>query len=130
VQTGTRLGSQSLLQTDHPPLHQPMSVGPLGVTGGPLAERGECRLCLRHRTSPHSSGLSWTCSWLSPTQAVARVRLPCGLRRIQLAVTLLDPSGAEMPLHHDTDMVRAIIGARQIKFLFGPARSQGQDTLA
>jgi hypothetical protein len=35
-----------------------------------------------------------------------------------------------MALHHDTDMVRAIVGARQVKFLFGPARSQGQDTLA
>jgi hypothetical protein len=63
-------------------------------------------------------------------QAVARVLLRCGLRRIQLAVTLLDPSGAEMALHHDTDMVRAIFGARQVKFLFGPAGSQGQDTLA
>jgi hypothetical protein len=41
-----------------------------------------------------------------------------------------DPSGAEMALHHDTDVVRAIVGARQVKFLFGPARSQGQDTLA
>jgi hypothetical protein len=70
------------------------------------------------------------CSWSSPTQAVARVLLRCGLRRIQLAVTLLDPSGAEMALHHDPDMVRAIVGARQVKFLFGPARSQGQDTIA
>jgi hypothetical protein len=58
------------------------------------------------------------------------VLLRCGLRRIQLAVPLLDPSGAEMALHHDPDMVRAIVGARQVKFLFGPAGSQGQDTLA
>ena len=60
-----------------------------------------------------------------------RVRL---LRRgrcsIQLAVALLDPSGAEMALHRDADMVRPIVGARQVKFLSGPAGSQGQDALA
>ena len=52
------------------------------------------------------------------------------LCRIQLAITLLDPSGAEMALHYDANVVRAIVGARQIKFLLGPAGSQGQDALA
>jgi hypothetical protein len=55
---------------------------------------------------------------------------PCGLGRIQLAVSLLDSSGAEMALHCDADMVRAIVRARQIKFLTSPAGSQGQDALA
>jgi len=60
-----------------------------------------------------------------------RVRLlGCGRCRIQLAVTLLDPSGAEMTLHCDADMVRPIVGTREIKFLSGPAGSQGQDPLA
>jgi hypothetical protein len=35
-----------------------------------------------------------------------------------------------MALHYDTDMVRAIVGALQVKFLFGPAGSQSQDPLA
>ena len=48
---------------------------------------------------------------------------------IQFAVALLDPSGAEMTLHSDADMVRPIVGARQVKFLSGPACSQGQDAL-
>ena len=55
---------------------------------------------------------------------------PCGLGRIQLAVSLLDSSGAEMALHCDADMVRPIVGARLVKFLSGPAGSQGQDALA
>jgi hypothetical protein len=60
-----------------------------------------------------------------------RVRLlGCGRCRIQLAVTLLDPSGAEMALHCDADMVRTIVGARSIKFLPGLACSQSQDALA
>ena len=50
--------------------------------------------------------------------------------RVQLAVTLLDPSGAEMSLHCDADMVRAIVGTRPVKFLSGPPGSQGQDALA
>jgi hypothetical protein len=53
----------------------------------------------------------------------------CGCR-VQLAVTHLDPSGTEMTLHCDADMVRAIVGARQVKFLSGPAGSQGQHALA
>jgi hypothetical protein len=47
-----------------------------------------------------------------------------------IAVTLLDPSGTEMALHCDADMVRAIVGARQVKFPSGPAGRQGQDALA
>ena len=49
---------------------------------------------------------------------------------VQLAVTLLDPSGAEMALHCDADMVRAIVGTCQVKFLSGPAVRQGEDALA
>jgi hypothetical protein len=59
-----------------------------------------------------------------------RVRL---LRRgrcsIQFAVALLDPSSAEMALHGDADMVRPIVGARQVKLLSGPTGSQCQDAL-
>ena len=65
-----------------------------------------------------------------PVQAVALLLLGCRRCRKQLAVTLLDPSGAEMALHCDADMVRSIVGARQVKFLSGPAGSQGQDALA
>ena len=74
---------------------------------GPLAERGECRWCLQHRTSPHSSGLSWTCSWHTACRRA-----------------LLDPSGTEMALHCNADIVRAIVGGLQIKFLSGLAGSQ------
>jgi hypothetical protein len=56
--------------------------------------------------------------------------LGCGRYCIQLAITLLDPSGAEMALHCDADMVRPIVGARLVKFLSGPAGSEGQDALA
>jgi hypothetical protein len=35
-----------------------------------------------------------------------------------------------MALHCDADMVRAIVWARQVKFLSGLAGSQGQDALA
>jgi len=60
-----------------------------------------------------------------------RVRLlGRGLCRIQLAVALLDPSGAEMALHSDAHMVRAIIRARQVKFLSCLAGSQCQNALA
>jgi hypothetical protein len=38
--------------------------------------------------------------------------LRCGLCGIQFTVTLLDPSGTEVALHCDADMVRAIVGAR------------------
>ena len=44
--------------------------------------------------------------------------------RVQLAFALLDPSGAEMALHCNADMVRTIVGARPIKFLPGPAGSK------
>ena len=58
----------------------------------------------------------------------------CLLRRvrwsIQFAVALLDPSSAEMALHGDADMVRPIVGARQVKLLSGPTGSQCQDALA
>ena len=56
--------------------------------------------------------------------------LGCRRCRKQLAVTLLDPSGAEMALHCDTDMVWAIVGAGQVKFLSGLAGRQGQDAFA
>jgi len=52
-----------------------------------------------------------------------------GRCRIQLAITLLDPSGTEMALHCDADMVRAIVGARHVKFLSGSAGSQSKDAL-
>ena len=52
-----------------------------------------------------------------------------GRCRVQLAVTLLDSSGAEVALHRDADMVRAIVGAGQVKFLSGPAGGQSQDAL-
>jgi hypothetical protein len=35
-----------------------------------------------------------------------------------------------MALHCDADMVRAIVGAREVEFLSGPAVGQGQDALA
>jgi hypothetical protein len=35
-----------------------------------------------------------------------------------------------MALHCDADMVRAIVGARHVKLVSGPAGSQGQDALA
>ena len=60
-----------------------------------------------------------------------RVRLLRGVRwSIQFAVALLDPSSAEMALHGDADMVRPIVGARQVKLLSGPTGSQCQDALA
>src|SRR6516165_8393129 len=60
-----------------------------------------------------------------------RVRLLyCRRCRVQLAVTLLDPSGAKMALHCDADMVRPIVGARLVEFLSGPAGSQCQDAFA
>ena len=58
------------------------------------------------------------------------VPLGCGRYCIQSAVSLLDPSSAEMALHGDADMVRAIAGARPVKFLSGPTGSQGQDAFA
>jgi hypothetical protein len=42
----------------------------------------------------------------------------------------LDPTGAEMALHCDADMVWPIVGARQVKLLLSPAGSQNQDALA
>src|SRR5260370_32919145 len=84
---------------------------------------------LRHRTSPHSSGLSWTCSWPSPSFG-SGYRVCRGRCRIQLAVTLLDSSGTERALHCDADMVRPVVGARHVKFLSGPAGRQGPDTAA
>ena len=60
-----------------------------------------------------------------------RACLPrCRQCRIQLTVTLLDPSGTEMALHRNPNMVRAIVGARHVKFLSGLAGSQSQDALA
>jgi hypothetical protein len=56
--------------------------------------------------------------------------LGCRRYRIELAVTLLHPSGTKMALHCDPDMVRAIVGARQVKFLSSPPGSQGQDAFA
>ena len=77
-------------------------------------------------------GPNCTC-YLLPPSSGSRCRvclLRCRQCRIQLAVTLLDPSGTEMALHCDADMVRAIVGARHVKLLSGPAGSQGQDALA
>src|SRR5215469_16263216 len=56
--------------------------------------------------------------------------LGCRLYRIQLAVALLHPSGTKMALHCDADMVWAIVGAHQVKFLSGSPGSQGQDAFA
>jgi hypothetical protein len=55
--------------------------------------------------------------------------LGCGRCRKQLAVTLLDPSGAEMALHCHAYVVRAIVGTRPVKFLSGSAGSESQDPL-
>ena len=49
---------------------------------------------------------------------------------MEFAVALLDPSGTDMALHCDADMVRAIVGARHVKFLSGSAGSQSQDALS
>ena len=78
------------------------------------------------------SGPNCTCYLLPPSSgSCCRVRLLCCRRcRVQLAVTLLDPPSAEMALHCDADMVRAIVGARHVKFGSGLAASQGQDALA
>jgi hypothetical protein len=56
--------------------------------------------------------------------------LGCGRCRIESAVALLDPSRADMALYRHADMVRAIVGARHVKFLPGLAGSQSQDALA
>ena len=63
---------------------------------------------------------------------VRRSRVPAPLRgcRMEFAVALLDPSRADMALHRHADMVRAIVGARQVEFLSGLAGSQSQDALA
>ena len=69
---------------------------------------------------------------VAPTEfrSGCRARLfGCGRCRIQLAVSLPDPSGTEMALHCDADMVWAIVGTCQVKFLSGPAGRQGQDAL-
>ena len=76
-----------------------------------------------------SSSAGWTGSWPAPSSG-SDIYFVCGLCRIQLAVTLLNPPRTEMALHCDADMVRAIVGARQVKFLSGPTGSQGQDALA
>jgi hypothetical protein len=75
--------------------------------------------------------MGWTTTnHLADVSPGCRVRpLGCGRYCIQFAVSLLDPSSAEVALHCDADMVRAIAGARQVKFLSGPAGSQGQDAL-
>ena len=65
-----------------------------------------------------------------PPNSLRMSLLGSGRCRIELAVTLLDPSGAKMALHCDADMVRAVFRACQVKFLSGPAGSQGQDALA
>ena len=49
---------------------------------------------------------------------------------MEFAVALLDPSRADMALHCHADMVRAIVGARQVEFLPGLAGGQSQDALA
>jgi hypothetical protein len=65
--------------------------------------------------------------YLCPNNALVS---SCGRYCIHFAVSLLHPSSAEMALHYDANVVRAIVGARQIKFLSGPAGSEGQDALA
>jgi hypothetical protein len=63
---------------------------------------------------------------MSPVQAVACACSVAGdVAYSLLAVTLLDPSGADMALHRDANMVRAIVGTRHVKFLSGLADSQG-----
>lgn len=49
---------------------------------------------------------------------------------MEFAIALLDPSRADMALYRHTDMIRAIVGARQVQFLPGLAGSQSQDALA
>src|SRR5437016_2506345 len=53
-----------------------------------------------------------------------------GRCRKQFAVTLLDPSRADMALYRHADMVRAIVGTCRVKFLSGLAGSQGKDALS
>ena len=89
-------------------------IGSAGDFTGSRSPRRSSGSARRSRASSPSSGSG------------CRVRRRCRRCRVQLAVTLLDPSGAEMALHCDADMVRAIVGARQVKFPSGPAGSQGQ----
>ena len=49
---------------------------------------------------------------------------------MEFAVALLDPSRADMALYRHADMVRAIGGARRVKFLSGLAGGQGKNALA
>ena len=95
---------------------------------GPSYARLSKALASRRRPS----GPNCTCYSLPPSfGSASRVCLfRCGRCRIQLAVTLLNPSSTEMALHCDADMVWAIVGARQVKFLSSPAGSQRQDALA
>ena len=72
-----------------------------------------------------SAGTFWRPS------SVCRLWLPLRRRScIQLAIALLDPTGADMALHCHADNVRAIVRARQVKFPSGLAGSQGQEALA
>src|SRR5215472_7566755 len=87
--------------------------------------------CPRCRLARCPSDPIWVAVAATEFRSGCRVRpLSCGRCRIQLAVALLDPSGTEMALHCDADMVWAIVGTCQVKFLSGPASSQGQDALA
>ena len=99
--------------------------------------------CLAHRMALAFRSVSSSVGTereFNQEHACGRQRIPisgyrvCLLRRvrwsIQFAVALLDPSSAEMALHGDADMVRPIVGARQIKLLSGPTGSQCQDALA
>ena len=84
------------------------------------------------RLASGPSGPNCTC-YLLPPSSGSRCRvclLRCRQCRIQLAVSLLDPPRTEMALHCDADVVRAVVGARQVKFLSSPAGSQSQDALA
>ena len=65
-----------------------------------------------------------------PFQAIACACYVAGDVAYSLPFAFLDPSGAEMALHCDADMVRAIVGARHVKFGSGLAGSQGQDAVA
>ena len=123
---------------------QTLGVGSGGQAGARLPHHHEERVVSADLSNPlgstppggagiHHTAVSSLYFWWSrrvPSPG-CRVRLLCCRRcRVQLAVTLLDLSGAEMALHCDADMVRPIIGARQVKFLSSPAGGQSQDALA
>ena len=104
-----------------------------GWSEAELNRRSRCRI--RHEAQ-------WCSAWALPRRTSLMMRRCCydpgsgcrmipvrrGRYRIQLAIALLDPSRADMPLHRDADMVWAIAGTCRVKLLSGFAGSQGKNT--